>query len=63
MRRKRSAQNLTTAQVARLLGVATKTLYRMLHEGRIPEPSRNPANNYRIWIPQQVEVIRQEMTR
>jgi hypothetical protein len=35
----------------------------MLHDGRIPEPSRNPDNNYRIWIPQQIEAIREEMTR
>jgi predicted DNA-binding transcriptional regulator AlpA len=63
MRRKRSAHDLTTAQVARLLGVTTKTLYRMLSDGRVPEPSRNPQNNYRIWIPQQIEAIRQEMTQ
>jgi predicted DNA-binding transcriptional regulator AlpA len=63
MRRKRSAQNLTTAQVARLLGVTTKTLYRMLHDGRVPEPYRNPDNNYRVWVPQQIEAIREEMTR
>ena len=63
MRRKRLAHNLTTAQVARLLGVTTKTLYRMLQDGRVPEPSRNPENNYRIWVPQQVESIRQEMTQ
>jgi excisionase family DNA binding protein len=63
MTRKRTAHNLTTAQVARLLGVTTKTLYRMLHDGRVPEPSRNPGNNYRIWIPQQIETIREEMTR
>ena len=42
MQRKRSAHNLTTAQVARLLGVTKKTLYRMLQDGRIPEPVRNP---------------------
>ncbi len=63
MRRKRTAQLLTTAQVARILGVATKTLYRMLQDGRIPEPQRDPDNNYRIWIPQQIEAIREEMAR
>lgn len=63
MRRKRSAHYLTTAQVARLLGVAKKTLYRMLQAGRIPEPMRNPDNNYRVWVPQQVEVIRQELEK
>ena len=63
MRRKRSACNLTTTQVARLLGVTTKTLYRMLRDGRVPEPVRNPDNNYRIWIPQQIEAIRQELSK
>ena len=63
MQRKRSAQNLTTAQVARLLGVTKKTLYRMLQDGRIPEPVRNPENNYRLWIPQQIEAIRQELAK
>jgi predicted DNA-binding transcriptional regulator AlpA len=63
MQRKRSAHNLTTAQVARLLGVTKKTLYRMLQDGRIPEPVRNPDNNYRLWIPQQIEAIRQELAK
>jgi predicted DNA-binding transcriptional regulator AlpA len=60
MRRKRSAQSLNTTQVARILGVTKKTLYRMLQDGRVPEPARNPENNYRIWVPQQVEAIREE---
>jgi predicted DNA-binding transcriptional regulator AlpA len=63
MLRKRSAQNLTTAQVARVLGVTKKTVYRMLQDGRIPEPVRNPENNYRLWIPQQIEAIRLELSR
>jgi predicted DNA-binding transcriptional regulator AlpA len=63
MRRKRSAQSLTTAQVARVLGLTKKTLYRMLQDGRIPEPVRNPHNNYRVWIPQEIEAIRQEMAK
>ena len=58
MRRKRSTLTLTTVQVARLLGVTPKTLYRMLSDGRVPEPPRNPDNNYRIWVPQQIEEIR-----
>jgi len=63
MRRKRSAKDLTTAQVARLLGITKKTLYRMLRDGRIPEPLRNPDNNYRVWIPQEVEVMCQELAK
>ena len=63
MRRKRSAQNLTTAQVARVLGITKKTLYRMLQDGRVPEPGRNLDNNFRVWVPQQVEAIREELGR
>ncbi|MCC6538391.1 MAG: MerR family DNA-binding transcriptional regulator [Bryobacterales bacterium] len=60
MRRKRTASDLNTAQVARVLGVSKKTLYRMLQDGRIPEPPRTE-RNYRIWSPGQVELIRQEL--
>jgi predicted DNA-binding transcriptional regulator AlpA len=63
MRHKRYTQNLTTAQVARLLGVTKKTLYRMLQDGRVPEPVRNPNNNYRLWVPQQIEAIRMELSK
>ena len=63
MRRKRLAHQLTTTQVARILGVGKKTLYRMLQDGRIQEPVRNPENNYRVWIPQEVEAIRQEISK
>jgi len=63
MRRKRSSQTLTTAQVARVLGITKKTLYRMLSDGRLSEPARNPDNNYRIWVPQHVEAIREELKR
>lgn len=63
MRTKRTAMHLTTVQVARLLGVATKTLYRMLQDGRVTEPARNPSNNYRIWSPQHVEAVRQEIQK
>lgn len=63
MRRKRSTKDLNTAQVARILGVTKKTLYRMLNDGRLPEPGRNPENNYRIWVPQYVESIREEFRK
>jgi excisionase family DNA binding protein len=55
-RHKRSAQHLTTVQVARLLGVNQKTLYRMLQDGRVEEPPRGP-NNYRQWTPEIVQQI------
>lgn len=61
MNRKRTSQKLNSSQVARILGVTKKTLYRMLQDGRIPEPPRDPSNNYRIWGQHDVESIRQEL--
>ncbi len=60
---KRTAHLLTTVQVARVLGITKKTLYRMLQDGRVPEPPRNPDNNYRIWLPQQIELVRETLSR
>jgi excisionase family DNA binding protein len=60
MRRKRTVNDLNTTQVARVLGISKKTLYRMLQDGRIPEPPRTE-RNYRIWSAQEVEIIRQEL--
>jgi len=57
------ASELTTCQVAHILGITKKTLYRMLQDGRLPEPPRNPDNNYRIWLPQEVERLREVLTR
>jgi predicted DNA-binding transcriptional regulator AlpA len=50
---------LSTVQVARVLGVTKKTLYRMLKDGRVPEPARNSKNNYRVWAAQEIESIRE----
>jgi predicted DNA-binding transcriptional regulator AlpA len=61
MKWKRTSQKLNTSQVARILGITKKTLYRMLQDGRIPEPPRDPSNNYRIWGQNDVETIRQEL--
>lgn len=60
---KRTATGLTTQQVARVLGLTKKTLYRMMQDGRIPEPPRNPHNNYRVWLPQEVERLREVLSR
>ena len=60
---KRTARLLTTTQVARVLGITKKTLYRMLQDGRVPEPPRNPDNNYRIWLPYEVERLREVLSR
>jgi excisionase family DNA binding protein len=60
---KRTARLLTTIQVARVLGITKKTLYRMLQDGRLPEPPRNPDNNYRIWSRDEVERLRETLNK
>ena len=42
-------QYLTTRQVAHELGVSLNTVYRWLKAERLPEPLRDPDNNYRLW--------------
>lgn len=48
----------STAQVAKILGISIRTLYRMLEDGRLAEPMRNPSNGYRIWTDVDVRAIR-----
>ena len=52
-------QYLTTRQVASTLGVSLNTIYRWLKAERIPEPYRNPDNNYRLWTVEDLNRIRQ----
>ena len=49
---------LTTRQVARMVGVSLHTIYRWLKAERIPEPYRDPGNNYRLWTVEDVGRIR-----
>ncbi len=54
---------LTSSEVARLLGISQRTLFRKLKDRVIPEPARNANNRYRQWrpdeIPQLVELLRE----
>ena len=52
-----------SAQVASILGVSPRTLYRMLADGRIPEPMRNPENRYRIWTEVDLQNIREALQK
>ncbi|MGC4053276.1 MAG: helix-turn-helix domain-containing protein [Paludibaculum sp.] len=63
MAKKRLDSTLTTTQVARILGVTPKTLYRMLKDGRVTEPARNPDNNYRQWSPYEIQRLQEELSR
>jgi excisionase family DNA binding protein len=64
MRRIRERPGLyRSAQVAKILGMSSRTLYRMLADGRIPEPMRNPDNQYRVWTDVDIQSIRQVLQR
>jgi excisionase family DNA binding protein len=52
-----------SAQVASILGVSPRTLYRMLADGRIPEPMRNPENRYRLWTEVDLHHIREVLQK
>lgn len=55
---------LTTSEVARILGISQRTLFRKLKDHTLPEPARNANNQYRQWrpdeIPQLVELLREK---
>lgn len=51
-------RNITTEQVAKILGISKRTLKTWLQNGRVSEPDRNPKNNYRIWTLADVDAIR-----
>lgn len=64
MPRKRSPDAVyRSSQVAKILGVTPRTLYRMLADGRIPEPMRNAENRYRVWTEYDVRQIREALNR
>ncbi len=61
MARKRAYSNgdralyYRTAEVASILGISTRTLFRKLKSGEFPEPRRDPTNNYRVWTINEIE--------
>jgi excisionase family DNA binding protein len=64
MRRKRDRYGLyRSSQVAKILGMSSRTLYRMLADGRIQEPMRNPENRYRIWTEVDLQAIREVLQK
>jgi len=64
MARNRERTNLyLSSQVAKILGISSRTLYRMLADGRIPEPMRNPDNQYRLWTEVDIQTIREALGR
>jgi predicted DNA-binding transcriptional regulator AlpA len=50
---------LTSSEVARLLGISQRTLFRKLKDGSIPEPVRNANNQYRQWRPDEIPQLKE----
>ena len=46
-----------TAEVASVLRISTRTLFRKLKSGEFPEPKRDPVNNYRVWTISEIEQL------
>ncbi len=64
MRRKRDREGqYRSAQVAKILGISPRTLYRMLADGRVPEPMRNEDNRYRLWTDVDLQTIREALQK
>jgi len=49
---------LRTAEVADILRVTKRTLKNWLRREFIPEPQRNPSNQYRLWTLEDIEAAR-----
>jgi predicted DNA-binding transcriptional regulator AlpA len=59
----REPERLHSSDVAEILGISQRTLLRKLAAGVIPEPMRDPRNNYRVWRPEEVQELYQEHLR
>jgi predicted site-specific integrase-resolvase len=63
MRRAATSQEvLTSARVARILGITKRTLHNWIKAGKIPGPDVNPDNGYLQWTMTDVEVARNVLT-
>lgn len=53
---------ITSARVARMLGITKRTLHNWVKAGRIPPPEVNPENGYLQWTMADVETVRNVLT-
>lgn len=37
------------AELVKILGISRNTFYNWEHDGKVPEPKRDPMSNYRFW--------------
>lgn len=61
MRQARREGLYKSAEVAKILGISSRTLYRMLADGRVAEPMRDPRNGYRVWTEVDVQAVREAL--
>jgi predicted site-specific integrase-resolvase len=54
----RIPEYLTTARVARILGITKRTLHNWIKAGKVPGPEVNPVNGYLQWTMSDIEVVR-----
>ncbi len=57
-----SPEYLSSARVARILGITKRTLHNWIKAGKIPAPEANPENGYLEWTITDIEVIRNVLT-
>jgi len=48
----------TIGEAAKILGISPRTLKNYEKRGRIPEPMRNPSNNWRIYTEEDIEKLK-----
>ena len=49
---------LTSARVARILGISKRTLHNWIKAGKVPAPEANPDNGYLQWTMADIEAVR-----
>jgi predicted site-specific integrase-resolvase len=54
----RICEILTTARVARILGITKRTLHNWIKAGKVPGPEIDPDNGYLQWKMSDIEVVR-----
>jgi DNA-binding transcriptional MerR regulator len=52
---------LTTARVARILGITKRTLHNWIKAGKVPGPEVNPENGYLQWTMADIEAARRAL--
>lgn len=46
------------SEVAKILGITTRSLYNWERAGKIPKPRRDPMSNYRLYTREDIEKLK-----